>query len=705
MEVLTLNTDWRGGNAEPAISMDGSLPPIGNLMHVSKESKRTNGDSLALKFPALNVSEKVSNGNNTLISPKGPTQSIVKTTAQDTPTRVKINYLARDKALSILQQYNSIVSDDTSLAVRNLPPVKVSIRGKGSKAGKRPSDKATAANKPTAPVFTEGISSISTRQGPSFLVSKESVLRANLPDDISVAQHNNQFAFNIKQKRRKPVAKDGVGSSQYKQLKMLGFDSLPPVDLGEYMKKQLLQKRGKKSEGKPSDMSGRSSYGTTPIRRSDRPSVASSVGTTPDMYHSGRQALKTSLKAKVDTRLKRKTPTNASPSYPGSNYRGNRLNVVSLGQNQSSLQDNPSPRRFVPGTYPQYDWRTRVHEEYRRLKFVPMDPSINGVCSLAPIKVGLHYQELPPLNFTDDVPKRFTTYDGVRRIFRDDVIGDRLNPLNYRRNPYNRGMGRVPSANSTSTSTSNSNNVMNPPPSFVSSSDEEAWPKPVETVREMQPLKEENPSVVSEQAASTTPTVKPTDSLKKKKEQVLTPREIVEKNRVVRPKKQPSVGNVVNLGTELVPNSSENKGLGIPPAAGAGYLSPSGGNGFLSLPVVHMASEARPPMIGDGEAKQKQNREEEDSMFSDPSGDSGSQKVTVHTVQLTPDQIPPRPNVTSVTPVISVTSDSGVNEPVVFRDSDSEDSFGAYNRKMALASKNMQFVSPLDPSAGDAKRQ
>ncbi|XP_033740257.1 uncharacterized protein LOC117327408 isoform X2 [Pecten maximus] len=698
--------DWRGGNGGQAISMDGSLPPLGNIISVPKESTRTNHDSLSLSLPAVNVSQKVSTGNNTQRSPKGPAQSINKATTQDTPTRVKINYLARDKALSILQQYNSIVADDTSLAVRNLPPVKVSIRAKGTKADRRQSDKA-AANKPTAPVFTEGISSISTRQGPSFLVSKESVLRANLPDDVSLAQHNNQFAFNIKQKRRKPVAKDGVGTPQYKQIKMLGFDHLPPIDLGEYMRKQLLQKKGvKKGEGQHSDMSGRSSYGHPPIRRLDRPSVGSSVSATPDTYRSGQKALKTSLKAKVDTRLKRKTPTKVSPTYNGSNYRGDRLNIVSIGQKQSGLQDISSPRRFVPGTYPQYDWRARVHEEYRRLKFVPVDSSLNGVCSLAPIKVGLHHQDLPPLNFTDDVPKRFSSYDGVRRIFRDDVIGERLNPLNYRRNLYNRAMGRTTSANSTSTSTSNSNNVINPPPSFVSSSDEEALPKPAEPIREMQPLKEESPSVVGEQVAGPTPTSKAIDSLKKKKENspVLTPREIVEKNRVVKPKKQPSVGNVVTLGTDLAPNGSESKGLGVP-TGGTGSLSPSGGNGFLSLPIVHLMNEGRPPMNGGCEGKAKQSREEEDSMYSDPSGDSGSQKVTVHTVQLMPDQIPARPNVTSVTPVISVTSDSGVNEPVVFRDSDSDDSFGAYSRKMALASKNVQFVSPLDPGQGVAKRQ
>ncbi|XP_060069381.1 uncharacterized protein LOC132549450 [Ylistrum balloti] len=700
MEVLSLNTDWRGGNGGQVVSMDGSLPRLGNLISVPKEPKASRA-SLPLNLPPVNVSQKVSAGNNTLLGSKESEQSITKASTEDTPARVKINYLARDKALSILQQYNSIVADDTSLAVRNLPPVKVSIRAKGSKPEKRPSDRPNA-NKQTAPVFTEGISSISTRQGPSFLVSKESVLRANLPDDVSLAQHNNQFAFNIKQKRRKHVVKDGVGTSQYKQLKMLGFDSLPPVDLGEYMRKQLLQKKsGSKGEGQHINMSGKSSYGSSSIRRFDKQSVGSSVSATPDTYRSGRQALKTSLKSKVDTRLKRKNPTKVSPTYQGSNYRGDRLNIVSIGQNKSSLLDNSSPRRFVPGTYPQFDWRARVHEEYRRLKFVPVDPSLNGVCSLAPIKVGLHHQELPPLNFTDDVPKRFSSYDGVRRIFRDDVFGDKSNPF-YRRNLYNRAIGRVTSANSTSTSTSNSNHVINPPPSFVSSSDDETWPKQVETIREMQPLKEENPSVVSEHA----PTSKHADLLKTKKQNspVLTPREIVEKNRVAKPRKQQSVGNVVTLGTDLAPVVSENKSLTVPPG-GSGSLPYQGGNGFLSPPVVSMMNEARPPMIGESEAKQKRNGEEEDSMYSDPSADSNSQKVTVHTVQLLPDQIPARPNVTSVTPVISVTSDSGVNEPVVFRDSDSEDSFGAYNRKMALTSKNVQFVSPLDPGQGVAKRQ
>ncbi|XP_021355422.1 uncharacterized protein LOC110451626 isoform X2 [Mizuhopecten yessoensis] len=684
--------------------MDGSLPPLGNIISVPKDHARASHDSVAINLPAANVSQKVSAGNNTLQTPRGPGQSIAKSTIQDTATRVKINYLARDKALSILQQYNSIVADDTSLAVRNLPPVKVSIRAKGSKADRRPSDKA-AANKPAAPVFTEGISSISTRQGPSFLVSKESVLHANLPDAVSLAQHNNQFAFNIKQKRRKPVVKDGGVSTQYKQLKMLGMDSLPLVDLGAYMRKQLLQKKsGGKGEGQQVDMSGRSSYGPSPTRRLDRPSVGSSISATPDTLRNGRQALKTSLKAKVDTRLKRKIPAKVTSTYQGSDYRADRLNIVSLGQSQPRHLDNHSPRRFVQGSYPQYDWRARVHEEDRRLRFVPVDPSLNGVCSMAPIKVGLHHQQLPPLNFADDVPKRFTSYDGVRRIFRDD---DKANHLFYRKSLYNRVVGRATSANSTSTSTSNSNNVNNPPPSFVSSSDEETLPKPVESVREMQPVKEENLSVVGENGIGATPTSKPTDLLKTRKENtqntpVLTPREIVEKNRVAKPRKHPSVGKVVNLGTDLAPNTSDSKGLLVPPG---GPLQSTGGNGFLSLPISRLVDESRPPIIGNSEIKSKRSGGEEDSMYSDPSVDSGSQKVKVHTVQLMPDNMPVRPNVTSVTPVISVTSDSGVNEPVVFRDSDSEDSFGAYNRKLTLPSKNVQFVSPLNREKQNAKRQ
>lgn len=681
-------SDWRGENGGlTSVGMDGSLPPIGKLLS-SKELARSSHDSIHFRLPELNAA-----GNKTTTQPaSGGEQSRSKTTINDTPTRVQINYIARDKALSILQQYNSMVSDDTSLAIRNLPHVKVPMHGNDSRANRRRLDRTS---KTAASVFTEGISSISTPHGPSFLVSKDTVVRANLPDDVSLAQHHNQFAFNIKQKRRKPVVKDGVGTPHYKQLKMLGLENIPLIELGAYMRKQLSEKKNG-GKGQHNGTYTRATNDLSPLRRFDQPNVGS-VGATPKTFQSGRQALRTSLKSKVDTKYKgNKTPIKVAPTYLGSSYRADRLNIVSLGNSDSAYSDKASPRKIAPGMYPQYDWRTRVNEEYRRLKFVPVEPSLNGMCSQASsVKIGLHSREFPPLNFSDDVPKRFPSYEGtMKRIFRDVVFEKNAPPL-YRRSLYRSG---GPTTSATSSSTSNSNHVLNPPPSFVSSSDEAPSPRPQEMFREMLPLKEET----IERHGNSPSLLKPgkLNPLRiKPATQSLPPRTLVEKNRVAKPRKEPSVGNVVyNLGAIIVPHATVGTDSSQT-SSGPNSLKSDGSNGLLSIPDVAM-TEGRPPMIATAEQKPRPGGDT-DSQYSD----SSSHKVALHTLQLVPDSLPVRPSVTSMTPVISVTSDSGVNEPVLFKDTDSEDSFGAYSKKATLASKNLEFVSPLIPGQQNAKRQ
>lgn len=112
-------------------------------------------------------------------------------------------------SLEMLNQYNSVIGKEDSLAYKRLPPVKLSYqptkkfmespRGAGDYSSRILRPHLTLKTySPGHHIFTEGISRNSEISSPTFALQKVGVPYSNLPDNVAVYKDKDKFAFSIK---------------------------------------------------------------------------------------------------------------------------------------------------------------------------------------------------------------------------------------------------------------------------------------------------------------------------------------------------------------------------------------------------------------------------------------------------------------------------------------------------------------------------
>lgn len=655
---------------------NGSLPLINAPIKETQKSEKAEKEHQQLtKLPSIYIpTVPVSRSPNLTIQLTDFLKSPPNTIQGDKHREpdLKVNIIARDKAIQLLQQYNDIVGGDENLAVKNLPPIKVSIRPSGADLGFK---KEKMSKKPS--VFTEGISSISKKQEPFFTVPKESIIRANLPRSVVVAQKKNQFTFGVKNKKQK---KDDKGEQlHFKQMKKLGLDSMPAVDMGRYLSKSHMMKE---SVSLRSGIKG--GYFKSPRKNEDR---SEDDNHTTRGYETDRPRI-----------VSKKT-------YPQITSRSeSKVSVISLGDSLGPSYLTKT-RRNMKNEFPFYDLHGQ--NEALKMKYPSRDPSVFGVCSLAPIHVGGQLQRVGTLDPTLQGPQRSNkslkgkkkSTKGKKRETHSDlgpwqneviiptefqnetgellrmgeeghVYSEYSDTMSYQRELLLRKNMASPTG-SESTMTTHTQ-MVNPPPSYVSSNDDEYF-RQFDNHRAMLQIKEERSNLTLENVEAHNREMLEVNSVtnsfvRKKKE-----------GRKGRAKPEPKIVNLEIDGEKSRQTSVIEDGL------------------FLTVPSVNQDKERRPHLVKPD--IDRHHNEPEVSWHSTRS-ENDNVKVAVKNIQLYNDQ---NQNIDSniATPEINVTSDSSDTEIILkatgggskenLARADTEEEF----KKFTMSSKTMHFISPL----------
>ena len=510
----------------------------------------------------------------------------------DSSARLKINYIARDRALSLLQHYNHLVLDDPSLKGNELSPVNLSVNENRSKLF--PKQRTPRLGH----VFTEGISSISKTESPSFLMPRENVLHANLPKQVATINHKDQFGFALKSKRKKNVATvQPREPSDSKQMRMLGLQNVSLLDIGNQQKDSPRTKL----KGDSSFLGSASTNNSVQLQRLHKGYKGGSVRNNVTSSLDSLESSQTSLKGKGDKASQISRANSKSKIMKGN------VKLVSLGD-QIEKYCKPIPKRFNPGGgLPQFDWRMRVQEQYRKARFEPGREIQNGMYSLTKQKkhTNVHNPVLPPIDFETNIPKRYPTYAGYRKVVvrGDESSSDRTTPKHYRKH----GQLRITrSISPASSSTANSNQApINPPPSFVSSSEEEYNRKDV--ISNMFTVLEEGvPLRIEENATDSSDDDKSTKNSRDLQSNVSIPTVVIgdgdmpldsfAKSKVDKMNSKPK--------NDFKNPSPSRLGIPSPQLADEPHTTPQllqigglggSGNVMLNVPSISMATESMPP--------------------------------------------------------------------------------------------------------------
>ena len=587
----------------------------------------------------------------------------------------KVNILARDKAIQLLQQYNEIVSDNDSLAVKNVPPVKLSIRTFENKPVPR-LDK----NAKKAPVFTEGISSISKVPEPSFMVPKETVVRANLPNSVSVAQKKDKFSFGIKPLAKKSKDSD-INTPRYKQMRILGLENLPHVEMGKFMSRhKLLQASVDYRSGV------RGGYMKVP-RKLDA--------------------------IKLDERRTRK-PANYSSDFAADEATlqeikemENKLHVVSIGDSfANKLREDP-----VRKGLPSLDDRFKPYSKDKRLlgaspvaqmRFEPQYESlqeykIKPARSVRSRKITKKYSksraqsDLSPFpNDSIRIPIP-NTEDSSSGNFANGNLRERSDSVpSYQQEVILRKMMNSPS--DTASTITNITGLANPPPSYTSSNENQV---DLEIVRNMTQIVEEQSNLEPERAAiadKTLPKI-PSDMFRAERPPSFSTSNSVARCRLSDGRR--SRNKELKADDQRRPPAVNSKKDGL----------------HLSIPVVEMdaISERRPPMrdLRSELSDKTPARRYTDSQATWYSTDTEPQRLTVKNLQLFEQMLGtdhkqsdmPEVNVMAQHQAEAGIQGSPTDTENLIRQS-TEDEF----KKFTVSSKSLQFISPLKVIE-NAKRQ
>jgi hypothetical protein len=664
---------------DPETRSHGSLPLIGGPLKDKTSKKRVEEIEQLTKLPSIYIpSVPVARSPNLKIQltdfiGSRPSSYKVETTHD---SDLKVNIIARDKAIQLLQQYNEIVGGNENLAVKNLPPIKVSIRPSGADLGFK-KDKMSR----KIPVFTEGISSISKRQEPSFTVPKENVIRANLPRNVVVAQKKNQFTFGVK--NNKKHRRDEKGEfPQFKQMRKLGLDSMPSVDVGRYLNKsQMMQE-----------------------------SVNLRNGVKGGYFKSPRK-VEEKIEEENQTNVQKRYETNrtrilSKKTYPQSTSRSeSKLSVVSVGDSLGPSYF--SNRKNMKGELP-HD--SRMPNEAHRMRYQPRDPSVYGVCSLAPIRVGGTLQRVGTLDPILQGPqkshkslkapkkksqkgKRKDAYSDIGPWQSDVIIPtefqnehgellpvanegleftDYSETMSYQKELLFRKNMTSPSG-SESTMTTHTH-MVNPPPSYVSSNDDE-YTRQFDNPRAMLQIQEEQSNLTLENVEAHNRDLEINS--------IATSNSIMRRRRDgrrSRVKPEPKILNLEIEGEKSGRTSVIEDGL------------------FLTIPSVSVDMERRPPHAVKAEVDRNIN-DSRATCYSMRS-DVDNPKLAVKNIRFHKDhnQIS---DTNVVTPEINVTSDTSDTEIILkASNDDSKEALARMDteeefKKFTMSSKTMQFISPL----------
>lgn len=677
--MATVQPISRRKMADPGRHVNGSLPLINAPIKENSQAEKVDKSQGLTKLPSIYIpSVPVSRSPNLTIQLSDFMKSrpgSLQGERQPEPD-LKVNIIARDKAIQLLQQYNDIVGGEENLAVKNLPPIKVSIRPSGADLGFK---KDRMSKKPA--VFTEGISSISKKLEPSFTVPRESIIRANLPRNIVVAQKKNQFTFGVKNKKQKKDEKNE--QPHFKQMRKLGLDSMPSVDVGRYLTKTNMVQE---SVNLRSGVKG--GYFKSPRKGDDKTDDENS-NLSKKGYETERPRM-----------LSRKT-------YPQISSRSeSKMSVISLGDSLGPSYFTQN-RRNLKHEFPLHNLHNL--NEAHRLKYPPRDPSVFGVCLLAPIHVGGTLQRVGTLdptlpgpqksnkslkgprkksqkgkkrNAQSDlgpwhsdliIPTEFQTESGELLLMNNDVNehSEYTETLSYQRELLHRKNMASPTGSESTMTTQT--HIVNPPPSYVSSNDDE-YPRPFDNPRAMLQIKEERSNLTLENVEAHNREMNEVNS-------IATTNSFVRKKKEGRKGKVKPEAKIVNLeigGDKNGRTSVIEDGL------------------FLTVPSVSHDKEKRPNLL----------KPEVDPNPSDPevtwysTRSDDNPKVAVKNIQFYNDQnLCPETNI--ITPEINVTSDGSDTEIILkahgseskenLTRADTEEEF----KKFTMSSKTMHFISPL----------
>ncbi|CAG2225191.1 unnamed protein product [Mytilus edulis] len=628
-----------------------------------EEKLRLNNYDMVPKLPTVKITQKPQQGPN--LSDFLDKQT---STVENKNGGIKLKPVGKEKAFAILKQYNSIVSNEVNLTVKNLPSVKLPFKKQPHQPPLLPKPDVTPRK---VPIFTEGISSLSKTSKPSFLIPKDKVLRANLPNNVVVAHKKDNYSFGVKLPKRKSP-NHIEDSTKFKQMHNLGLDSLPIVNLEKFMKTKkdaVDVARGLK----PIPNGNRK----TKPRRLDP--IASDSNLKPSI-ESSRSYDWTSDRKKAN----RWKDQNSAKSE-------GKANVVWIGKSLN-FGSSSNRTRILKQMYPQEEanFRTKQGDELNRMKFQNRDPSVLGVCSLAPIDVigqsTKLFTDIPFREKYKGFPKHHTR-SNVRDYYFETDSESSLN--DDWKNMINNAITNRSSSAESGTVTPRA--VPNPPPSYVSSTheDEEAL-IPLEISKTMHRIQEERSSLMMDSASNR---VQQTFSAGSRQLQTrMSPAPVITINNATledeeppkqissttpRKSKEPMVSSVVEL-------KLDHKHLNVP---------------------KFMDSERRPPVKLDGESNsQSQSHSSSDPVKSKTvSSVSDNQKLNITTLQLitTNERNSPLPPFNSF---LSDAETAGFTPRNTYTnvklDGGNDETF----KHLTINNKTLQFISPLQVQS-NAKRQ
>lgn len=576
--------------------------------------------------------------------------------------RFELKPVGREKAFAILKQYNKLVSSDATLTVNNLPPLKVPPR-KPHITQSLPKPETTPRK---VPIFTEGISSISKSNKPSFVVPRDKVIRANLPNNIIVAKNKDSFVMGVKPAPKKSQEKENEDGNKFKQMQNLGLDSLPIVNLEKYMKAKSKPQHGIRGV-KPLVSANKKKHQLEPLN-SD-----SDLKSTAEMSRSHDW----SIGRRRGHRWKKQTSAHSE----------GKAKVVWVGNSLASAY-SLNKNRLLSSIHQQYDNRTR--DDYPRGKNNQRDPAVCGVCSLAPFDI-IGQSKL----IVGDIrnPDSYRVYHGhqTRSNINDYFFeSDSDSSLNTDwKNMINNAITHRSSSISSGTVTPRGVIVPNPPPSYVSSSgnEEEEILVPLDISKTMHRIQEERSSLMMDSASNRAPQA---SSASRDLHTGVSPTPIIvvndapldeesgaetaEPKQTPRWSKEPLISNVIEIKMEY-------KSLNVP---------------------KFMESERRPPVKSDGESNsisqvQSSGSETKSKINSRP---VEGQKLNVTTLQL--DGLNDRK--TPPVPLLESNSNDAERKEIFVRNVEKIESENDTLKHLTVNSKTLQFISPLHTQS-NAKRQ
>jgi hypothetical protein len=420
--------------------------------------------------------------------------------------QVKVDYLPRGAALDILHQYNAIVSRNHSLRTRSLPPIQISIRPTGAKdstkrvtrrhrTGSLNFDLLSRQKQSNEQlVFTEGISSISKKQDPSFSMRTKHIHKSNLPDTVRLARENSRIAFGLT--NMKLSKKELPPTPRFRPMKTFGLESsnLSPSSPRRHASKHSTEYQKQWTNSPLELVTSNSKSGSRNGHSfNDKTKLAPIVTVSKEPQETSKQPQEARKQPQESSKQPQETSSNSSPEHDllthhlrvplntpmslrasrlesGSDrsreVSGNHVSVVSIGDAVTPTF-HERPRRYIQSQYPMFDSRYGNQEQYRRQVFSESQHKSNT-------SERLRKSTLAPITVTVTTANQAMASTELRSELR---IGKKTGRQHRQGNSteeyyHNKAMRRMAarSQSASSDSTGVSQNLINPPPPSTAAS-------------------------------------------------------------------------------------------------------------------------------------------------------------------------------------------------------------------------------------------